>query len=90
MIIIDCPVVMPPFFSSVALLCENSDSVFIDTSQVLLRLANNILTHPNESKYRRVRLANATIQDKLLTVTGGMEALFDMGFVEVSNRAKSV
>ena len=75
---------MPPLFSSLALLCENSSDVFLETSQVLLRLANNILSHPEKQTYRHVRLANGTIQEKLLSVSGGMEALFDMGFVEVS------
>lgn len=65
------------------LLTNNSKDDFLSASELLLRLANNVLENPNDVKYRRIRVGNPLVQSKLLPVVGGMECLFDMGFVEV-------
>lgn len=65
---------------------DNSQEDSIEASKILLRFASNILTHPTEDKYRRIRLSNDIVQEKLLPVSGALECLFDMGFQEV-NRA---
>ena len=64
-------------------LLNNSEKDFLDASEILLKMANNILNNPTEEKYRSVRIANATIMNKLLPVEGAMECLFAMGFQEV-------
>lgn len=56
----------------------------MDTSQIILKFANNIISHPENEKYRSIRIGNKIFQSKLLPVTGGVECLFAMGFEEVS------
>ena len=68
-------------FSSIKLLCNNTQDVLLQTSLTLIKLGQNILSHPTESKYRRVELN--IDENSLITVDGGVEALFDMGFIEV-------
>ncbi|XP_014662846.1 PREDICTED: peptide-N(4)-(N-acetyl-beta-glucosaminyl)asparagine amidase-like isoform X2 [Priapulus caudatus] len=67
---------------SVAQLSSNSPDEFLSASKILLKFATNILFHPDEVKFRSIRLGNPVIQNKLLTVDGAMEILFDMGFQE--------
>lgn len=73
---------------------ENSRDDFLVASELLLRLAGNVLENPQESKYRRIRIANPLLESKLLPVVGGIECLFEMGFLEVciliSSRDRSV
>lgn len=70
------------------LLSENPKNVFLETSEVLLRLASNLLRSPDNPKFRRLRLGNAIVQNKLLPVVGGMQCLFEMGFQEVSGQSE--
>ncbi|KAK7009511.1 peptide-N(4)-(N-acetyl-beta-glucosaminyl)asparagine amidase [Biomphalaria glabrata] len=64
---------------------ENSVDNFMTASNILIKFAVNILENPTESKYRRIRISNPTIQNKLLNVSGGMECLFEMGFQEAED-----
>uniref|UniRef100_A0AAY4EU34 Peptide-N(4)-(N-acetyl-beta-glucosaminyl)asparagine amidase n=1 Tax=Denticeps clupeoides TaxID=299321 RepID=A0AAY4EU34_9TELE len=63
-------------------LFENPNGVFLNVSKLLLTYADNILRHPNEEKYRSIRIGNPTFFSKLLPVRGAVECLFDMGFEE--------
>ncbi|XP_028393303.1 protein disulfide isomerase-like 2-1 [Dendronephthya gigantea] len=63
-------------------LLENSPDMFDSASQLLLRIANNIVQEPNEPKYRTLKLSTNTFQNKLLPVKGAVECLFAMGFVD--------
>lgn len=62
---------------------ENNKEDFLAASELLLRLANNVLENPDDSRYRRIRVGNPLVERKLLPVVGGLECLFDMGFLEV-------
>jgi peptide-N4-(N-acetyl-beta-glucosaminyl)asparagine amidase len=62
---------------------ENTRAEFLAASELLLRLANNVISNPMETKYRRIRLSNPLLESKLLPVLGGLECLFEMGFQEV-------
>ncbi|KAL5004691.1 hypothetical protein ScPMuIL_018147 [Solemya velum] len=74
---------MAPSVASVKELSKgNPTPDFLAAAEILLKLANNILNSPTNPKYRKLRLANETVQNKLLPVSGAMECLFDMGFVE--------
>ena len=42
---------------------------------MLQKLLRNILTAPNEAKYRRLRLSNKRIQEAVVDVSGGVELL---------------
>lgn len=71
-------------FSSIQKLQDNDKSIFLSTSEILLKFANNIIKDPDNPKYRKIRVGNAIVMEKLLPVSGGVESLFDMGFKEVS------
>lgn len=68
---------------SVQTLSENPEDVFLETSEVLLRITENILKDPLNPKYRRLRVNTSVFMDKLLPVDGAMECLFQLGFQEV-------
>ncbi|XP_046859162.1 monothiol glutaredoxin-S11-like [Xenia sp. Carnegie-2017] len=61
-------------------LLENSPDAFDSASQLLLRIANNVIKEPKEIKYRTLKLSTNTFQNKLLPVKGAVECLFAMGF----------
>ncbi|XP_070567617.1 peptide-N(4)-(N-acetyl-beta-glucosaminyl)asparagine amidase-like [Ptychodera flava] len=66
-------------------LLQNETTVFLDTSDLLLKFAGNIIRNPSVAKYRSIRLGNTIVQSRILPVMGGMECLFAMGFQESSN-----
>jgi thioredoxin 1 len=53
---------------------------FVAAARALLVFVGNIVTHPGEAKYRRVRLANAAFQKKLGRHAGGVAAMEAFGF----------
>ncbi|XP_043588129.1 peptide-N(4)-(N-acetyl-beta-glucosaminyl)asparagine amidase [Bombus pyrosoma] len=70
---------------SVDLLKENEEKIRNDAENALLTVCQNILSHPNEKKYREVRLDHPLVTTKLLPALGGIECLFDIGFVETTD-----
>lgn len=68
---------------SLDLLKENDEQVRNDAENVLLTVCQNILSHPNDKKFREVRLDHPLVTAKLLPALGAIECLFDIGFVEV-------
>ncbi|XP_046482236.1 peptide-N(4)-(N-acetyl-beta-glucosaminyl)asparagine amidase [Neodiprion pinetum] len=64
------------------LLKENDKKVYNEVRDVLSRLCKNVMKNPNETKYRKVRLSNPIVVDKILPAVGAMECLFEIGFVE--------
>ena len=70
------------------LLTENTKEDFLAASELLLRLANNVIKNPLELKYRRIRLSNPLLESKLLPFLGGFECLFEMGFEEVTTTSQ--
>jgi Holliday junction resolvasome RuvABC DNA-binding subunit len=60
----------------------NKLSVSVDT---FCKIVNNIISHPTEPKYRRIRLANPTFQEKLWSSIGGPELLQAVGFKVVDD-----
>ena len=69
---------------SVDLLFDNDKNVVLEASEILLTFANNVLNSPDTDKYRRIRVGNPVVTTKLLTASGAVECLFDMGFEEVN------
>ncbi|CAH1795770.1 unnamed protein product [Owenia fusiformis] len=61
---------------------NNPPETFLDASEVLVKVATNILDNFENPKYRNLRLGNKMVQNRLLPVTGAMETLFAMGFQE--------
>ncbi|XP_060637885.2 peptide-N(4)-(N-acetyl-beta-glucosaminyl)asparagine amidase [Anolis sagrei] len=67
---------------AVSELCQNPTETFLEASRLLLTYADNIIRHPNEEKYRSIRIANQAFSTRLLPVRGAVECLFEMGFEE--------
>ncbi|KOC65312.1 Peptide-N(4)-(N-acetyl-beta-glucosaminyl)asparagine amidase [Habropoda laboriosa] len=67
---------------SLDLLKENEEQVRNDAESALLTICQNILSHPNDKQYRKVRLDDPMVITKLLPALGAIECLFDIGFVE--------
>jgi thioredoxin 1 len=55
---------------------------FVAATRTLLVFVGNVVTHPGEAKYRRVRVANAAFQSKLGRFAGGVAAMEAFGFVK--------
>ena len=56
--------------SIVELLRENTEQVKRDSGYILVKLLSNIVAAPNDMKYRQIKLANKTIEEKLLPASG--------------------
>ncbi|KAM6452750.1 peptide-N(4)-(N-acetyl-beta-glucosaminyl)asparagine amidase isoform 1-T1 [Liasis olivaceus] len=67
---------------AVSELCQNTRETFLEASGLLLTYADNIIRHPNEEKYRSIRIGNQAFSTRLLPVRGAVECLFEMGFEE--------
>ncbi|XP_061443868.1 peptide-N(4)-(N-acetyl-beta-glucosaminyl)asparagine amidase isoform X1 [Rhineura floridana] len=72
----------PVHSRAVTELCQNSTETFLEASRLLLTYADNIIRHPNEEKYRSIRIGNQAFSTRLLPVRGAVECLFEMGFEE--------
>ena len=62
---------------------DNTKDDFIQAARIILKYADNIISNPNEEKFRKIRLGNPAVESKLLPVVGALECFFDMGFTEV-------
>ncbi|XP_008559127.1 peptide-N(4)-(N-acetyl-beta-glucosaminyl)asparagine amidase isoform X1 [Microplitis demolitor] len=65
-----------------SLLGENDIKIQQSALKILCELCDNILKYPEEHKYRKIRIANPSITDKLLPASGAIECLFELGFIE--------
>ena len=72
--------------SIVELLRENTEEVKRDAGDILVKLLSNIVAAPNNLKYRQIKLANKTIEEKLLPASGAFEILFSVGFEEAEDK----
>jgi hypothetical protein len=72
------------FFLEKALLALSMQKVR-DSGKIALvtsrKLLNNIVTKPEQAKYRTINLENATIKKKITIKPGGMNVLIAAGFV---------
>jgi hypothetical protein len=64
----------------VRLLPINTFEVFNDLVSVVLKVIDNITAHPEDPKYRKMKLSNATIKRKIVDVNGGLELMRALGF----------
>ena len=56
----------------------------IDTLEKILK---NILTHPAEAKYRKLKVAGKVFTETLLPVDGALDFLYSLGFAESDDGA---
>jgi len=64
--------------SSLCSICPcrlTSTEELVVATQTLLTLLGNALDHPEDMKFRKVKLSNATLQSRLLSKPGGLDAL---------------
>jgi len=71
-----------PLAEAASQLAGNGDAQFADTAQTLLVLLGNVLAHPTEEKYRKIRLSNPNIQQKVVKPAGAVGVLAAAGFSE--------
>lgn len=64
---------------------SNSVEVRFRVVNVLLKLVDEIVNHPYQPKFRQIYLNSDVVQNKLLPFAGGMEFLFEIGFVDAGN-----
>ena len=64
---------------------ENSNADIIKVCSTLVKIFMNILKTPSEVDSRRIRLDNPDIMDNLMPYSGGLETLFEIGFLEVDD-----
>ena len=62
------------------LIADNSKEDFLQAGEILVKFSNNVINNPLEPKYRKIRLANPTVESKLIPVSGAIQCLFEMGF----------
>ena len=60
----------------------SSQEEFITASKTLAAYVNNIVTHPMELKYRKIKLSNSKFKERLGSKVGGKECLLVLGFEE--------
>jgi len=58
----------------------NSQEVAYEAIRTLFGLAENLINHPGEEKYRRFKTTNATIRRKLVDPKGTLEYARELGF----------
>lgn len=57
--------------------------VYIESVTILLRILDNVIREPQNERYRKIRLENKLIKEKLLCLDGVRQLLHKIGFVEV-------
>ena len=63
-----------------ALLDKNGDLTVEQYSAALSKILNNILAHPAEEKYRRIKAKAKLVQQTILAADGGLAAFLALGF----------
>ena len=61
---------------------ENDKPVAFGALRTLVNILSNIITFPNEAKYRVIKQSNSVIRSKILPVNGALDLLLAMGFEE--------
>lgn len=61
---------------------NSNPSQFQGMVAILERIVSNILAHPNEEKYRKLRMTNAALKAKVFDLPFGMDCVKALGFEE--------
>jgi hypothetical protein len=62
------------------LISKEHFNIQIPCLETLLTILNNLLAHPEEEKYRRIRFSSQTLQKKVINTRGGLNFLYEVGF----------
>jgi len=63
-----------------AIVTQNSEPVARTALTTVLTMVSNVLQAPEEAKFRRIKLSNATVRSKVATALGAIELLHSIGF----------
>lgn len=66
----------------------NSPERYSDGVVILLKLLDNVIREPQNTKYRAIRLENKVIKEKLLCLNGIRELLASIGFEEIEGELR--
>lgn len=81
--------ISPRVMSSLLTLRQNlTMSEFVVAVRTLLTFVRNVVNNPALEKYRKVRTANSTFQNRLGSKQGGMECMRAFGFQEVTENGE--
>jgi hypothetical protein len=61
-------------------IAQQDDAAALAAIQLAAKLASNVIEHPDDAKYTRVKASNPTLQRSLSRVPGGQDLLIAMGF----------
>ena len=59
---------------------QNAASIYTTALTTLLKVISNILSNPNDEKYRKLKQSNAAFGRRLGNLTGGHDAMISVGF----------
>lgn len=59
---------------------EQQQQQYLEAARILLVLLENVLSQPNNLKFRTIRLENKAIKEKLLALPGSERLLIAIGF----------
>lgn len=71
---------VPLFDRGMHMLLGNEEGVAKDAVAMLLKIIMNIVNHPMEEKYRKVKSSSATFNAKIGSISGGLNCLQAIGF----------
>ncbi|VDN51813.1 unnamed protein product [Dracunculus medinensis] len=75
--------------ASVLMLFSLNDSKKCQSaSEILQKYLRNLIENPHDEKFRRIRLSNKVLQERVLCAKGGFEFLQACGFEEVNTKAE--
>jgi hypothetical protein len=70
-------------FVSIKKIKENEVTVRTKLCVTLKNIVQKILENPDDKDCRKISLLNSDVVDDLMPFDGGLESLFEIGFVEV-------
>eukprot|EP00210_Caulerpa_lentillifera_P002226 g2139.t1 len=65
---------------------NTNQTAFTVACETLLKYIGNIVKHPNDEKYRRIKLTNAAFLQRVASVRGSVEFLEECGFTQLLDR----
>ena len=60
--------------------CGASEEAVLACLATIRKLLSNVVSQPLESKFRKIKLGNKAVKEKILSVEGGVEVLVAAGF----------
>ncbi|CAH0482001.1 unnamed protein product [Peronospora belbahrii] len=70
--------------TAIYVLLRQDPSLAMTAAKTLIKMLTNVIKNPQDEKFRKIRLANASIQSKLVAVPGAIDIFAETGFSRVS------